>query len=99
MQLQQSHYQVRAVRCDYTADDEAVYEAQKRSTEPLSRVWDKLNRAKTIAINFNQDFDPDDVPIFEGMRETLVSDKVARALIRLLREKTEAKIYYTAISV
>lgn len=99
MQKQQPEYQVRAVQCDYNVEDAAVYEALKRSTEPLTRVWEKLARAKTIAINFNQDFQPDEVPYFEGMRETLVSDKVARALIRLLREKTQADIFYTAISV
>jgi hypothetical protein len=99
MEKQQSQYRVRAVRCDYNADDEAVYEALQRSTDPLTHVWDKLARAGTIAINFNQDYHPDRTPFFEGMRETLVSDKVARAIVRLLRERTQAEIFYTAISV
>ena len=93
------NYQVRAVHCDHRADDEAVYEALKRSTAPLTRAWEKLSAAKTIAIKFNQDFRPDQTPYFEGMRQQLVSDTVARALIRLLRENTNADLFFTDISV
>jgi uncharacterized protein (DUF362 family) len=99
MQKQPSQYQVRAVHCDYNADDETVYEALKRCTDPLTRVWDNLTRAKTITIKFNQDYALDRIPFYEGMRETLVSDKVARAVVRLLRERTTADIVYTDISV
>jgi uncharacterized protein (DUF362 family) len=87
------------VHCDYNADDETVYEALKRCTDPLTRVWDNLTRAKTITIKFNQDYALDRIPFYEGMRETLVSDKVARAVVRLLRERTTADIVYTDISV
>ncbi|TFG67998.1 MAG: DUF362 domain-containing protein, partial [Anaerolineales bacterium] len=91
-------YSVRAVHCDYRAEDEAVYEALKRATEPLTRVWDRLKRAKTIALKFNQDFPPDHLVLFEGMRQSLVSDKVARATLRLLREKTTAELFVADIS-
>ncbi|MGC9349673.1 MAG: DUF362 domain-containing protein [Anaerolineae bacterium] len=91
-------YQVRAVHCEHQADDETVYAALKRATAPLDRVWDKLKAAQTIGIKFNQDFHSDRVPRFKGQRQQLVSDKVARALIRLLREKTNAEIFYTDIT-
>jgi hypothetical protein len=48
-------YKVRAVECDYRASDEEVYQALKRATDPLDRAWDKLKKARTIAIKFNQD--------------------------------------------
>ena len=48
-------YTVRAVHCDHTADDEAVYQALRRATAPLDAAWARLGRAKTIAIKFNQD--------------------------------------------
>lgn len=86
-------YRVRAVSCDHRASDEEVYAALKRATDPLDRSWAKLNQAKTIAIKFNQDFAPHKVVMFEGQRQQLVSDSVARALLRLLREKTTAKLY------
>ncbi len=96
---QQQEYQVQAVHCDYRAEDEVVYEALKRATAPLAKAWDKLRAAKTIAIKFNQDYPPDRTPYFEGMRQQLVSDKVARAVVRLLQEETEADLFYTDISV
>ena len=99
MYTTKQEYQVRAVHCDYRAEDNATYAALKRATAPLTKAWDKLRAAKTIAIKFNQDFDPRRTPYFEGMRQQLVSDKVARAVIRLLRENTDAELFYTDISV
>jgi uncharacterized protein (DUF362 family) len=91
-------YQVRAAHCDYRAEDEAVYEALRRATMPLTRAWQQLKGARRIGIKFNQDFRNERVAYFEGQRQQLVSDKVARALIRLLREETEAELFYTDIT-
>ena len=93
-----SQYKVRALHCDYQADDETVYQVLRRATLPLSKAWDKLKTAQRIAIKFNQDFRSDKVPYYEGMREQLVSDKVARAVIRLLREETDAELTYVDIT-
>ena len=92
-------YAVRATHCDYREEDEAVYEALKKTTLPLGKAWDKLRSANTIAIKFNQDFDPKRTPYFKGMRQQLVSDKVIRAVFRLLREETNADLFCTDISV
>ena len=99
MGSKQFEYTVRALHCDHLADDEEVYETLKRATEPLTKAWDRLGAAKTIGIKFNQDFATAQVPIFEGMRQTLVSDKVAKAVIRLLREKTDADLFFTDTTV
>lgn len=88
-----SAYKVRAVHCDHRADDETVYQALKRATAPLEKSWAKLRAAKTIAIKFNQDWMLDRVIMFEGQRRQLVSDSVARAVLRLLREETSAELY------
>ena len=85
-------YAVRAVACDYRSDDEAVYEALCRATEPLTRSWEKLRRAKRIAVKFNMDWPVDEVVLYEGQRQQLVADSVARATLRLLRERTSAEI-------
>ncbi len=98
MDKQNSEYTVRATHCDHNATFEEVYETLKRTTEPLTRSWEKLSRAKRIAIKFNQDFLPDQVPCYEGRRLQLVSDVVANAVIRLLREKTDAELYFVDIS-
>ncbi|MGC9469593.1 MAG: DUF362 domain-containing protein [Anaerolineae bacterium] len=98
MTTPQPKYQVRAVHCDHRADDDAVYKALRRATMPLSQAWDKLKSAQRIAIKFNQDYRPDHVPYFEGQRQQLVGDRVARAVIRLLREETDAKLFYTDIT-
>jgi hypothetical protein len=92
-------YQVRAVQCDYRASDEEVYQALKRATDPLERAWDKLKKARTIAIKFNQDKMLRQLVKFdERHRQQLVSDCVARALLRLLRERTAAHLYCIDVS-
>ncbi|MCJ7548261.1 MAG: DUF362 domain-containing protein, partial [Anaerolineae bacterium] len=79
-------------------DDETVYQVLRRATLALPRAWNKLKAAQRIAIKFNQDFRSERVPYFEGMREQLVSDKVARAVVRLLREETDAELVYADIT-
>jgi len=85
-------YRVRAVHCDHLAQDEEVYQALRRATDPLDAAWDRLARAKRITIKFNQGWDPDRVVRFEGQHQELVSTRVARAVLRLLRERTTADI-------
>jgi hypothetical protein len=86
-------YKVRAVHCDHLADDETVYQALKKATAPLEKSWARLRAAKTIAIKFNQDWVLERVIMFEGQRRQLVSDSVARATLRLLRENTDAELF------
>ena len=92
MNEEQDRYRVRAVHCDHGADDEAVYCALRRATAPLDRAWARLRDARVIAIKFNQDWPLARVVTFEGQRQQLVSDKVARAVLRLLREETDADL-------
>ncbi|PJF47664.1 MAG: DUF362 domain-containing protein [Chloroflexi bacterium] len=89
---------VRAVHCDWRADDETVYQALKRATQPLTRAWDKLRNARRIAIKFNQDKEARHHITFHHHRVQLVSDCVARATLRLLRENTSAQLYCVDVS-
>jgi uncharacterized protein (DUF362 family) len=90
---------VRAVHCDYRASDEEVYQALKRATDPLDKAWEKLRNARRIAIKFNTDWPKDKVVMYEGHRQQLVSDSVVRATLRLLREYTNADLFYIDIGV
>ena len=92
-------YRVRAVQCDYRSSDEEVYQALKRATDPLDRTWEKLSKAKRIGIKFNQDWSPSRLVMHEGHRQQLVSDPVARATLRLLRERTDAEIFAIDVGV
>jgi uncharacterized protein (DUF362 family) len=85
-------HSVRAVHCDWRADDETVYQSLKRATEPLTRAWDRLANARRIAIKFNQDKDLPHLVLYQGHRQQLVDDSVVRATLRLLRERTTAEI-------
>ncbi len=89
---------VRAVHCDWQASDEEVYQALKRATDPLDKAWAKLKQAKRIAIKFNQDKMLKALVLYQGQRQQLVSDKVARAVLRLLRENTRAELYCVDVS-
>src|SRR5690606_7392808 len=84
--------------CDDRASDEEVYQALKRATDPLTEAWAKLKRAKRIGIKFNQDKPVDRWVFFEDQLQQLVSAKVARAVLRLLRERTDAEIIHTDVS-
>lgn len=92
-------YTVRAVHCDYRSSDEEVYRALKRATDPLTRSWERLSKARRIGIKFNQDWIVDKVVMHQGHRQQLVSDVVIRATLRLLRERTRAEIFAVDVGV
>ncbi len=85
-------HRVRAVQCDYRSGEEEIYQALKRATDPLTQSWRRLKAAKRIGIKFNQDW-LEQPPIFEGQFRELVSEKFARATLRLLRENTGAQLF------
>jgi hypothetical protein len=92
-------YHVQAVFCDYRSNDEEVYQALKRATLPLTGAWEKIRRARRISVKFNQDYVADRVKYYQGHRMQLVSDPVARAVLRLLRENTTAELISVDIGV
>lgn len=96
--MTQSPYTVRAVRCDYRATDEEIYQALKRATDPLTESWERLGKAKRIGIKFNQDKEPKNRVYHEGHLQQLVSEQVARAFLRLLRERTSAELIAPDVS-
>ncbi|MFZ6030223.1 MAG: DUF362 domain-containing protein [Chloroflexota bacterium] len=95
----QQPYRVRAVHCDYRAGNEEVYQALKRATDPLACAWERLSRARRIAIKFNHDWQPNRLVTYQGQRQQLVSDTVARAVLRLLKERTPAEIFAVDVGV
>ena len=86
-------FSVRAVRCHHQATDEEVYESLVRATTPLTRAWEKLEKAKRIALKFNMGHTK--VAHFEGRRRELVDEATCRAVLRLLRERTSAVLVAT----
>lgn len=85
-----TEYTVRAVHCDHLGSDEEVYEQLRRVTEPLTRAWERLGRARRIAVKLNML--ETRVEYQAGRRRELVDDAVARAAFRLLRERTDAEL-------
>ncbi len=88
-------YTVRASHCDHRASEEEIYEVLKRTTDPLERSWQKLEKARRIVLKFNMIKPPERVEYFAGRRRELVDDAVARAVLRLLRERTTAELIAT----
>lgn len=91
-------YRVRAVHCDHRASDEEVYQALKRATDPLEASWAKLQAAQRITIKFNQAWPPERLVYLDGNLQEIVDFKVARATLRLLRERTKADLVCVEIS-
>jgi uncharacterized protein (DUF362 family) len=89
---------VRAVQCDSRASEEEVYQALKRATDPLTEAWQRVRKAKRIGLKFNQDKQPHNRVYHEGQLQQLVSEKVARAFLRLLRERTNAELVCSDVS-
>ena len=94
----ETKHRVSAVKCEYNLSDKDVYKALSRAAGQLDVAWKKLRAAKTIIVKFNQDYPQDAIALFEGQRQDLVSDKVVRAVLRLLRENTEAELKCADIS-
>ncbi len=90
--MSDKQYKVRASHCDHRASDEEIYQVLKRTTEPLKRSWEKLAKARRIALKFNMIKPPQRIEYFAGRRRELVDDAVARAVLRLLRERTTAEL-------
>ncbi len=88
-------YTVRASHCDHRASEEEIYGVLKRTTDPLERSWKKLEKARRIVLKFNMIKPPDRIEYFAGRRRELVDDAVARAVLRLLRERTTAELVAT----
>ena len=47
-EMPQKDYTVRASYCNHRADDEEIYRTLKRTTEPLTRSWEKLEKARWV---------------------------------------------------
>ncbi|MBT5804768.1 MAG: DUF362 domain-containing protein [Gemmatimonadetes bacterium] len=93
-----SDYKVRAAHCDYRAEEDQIYEALKRATDPLTETWDRLAKAKRIGIKFNHDQLIKQWVRYEGQLQQLVSEKLARAFLRLMRERTDAELVSPDVS-
>ena len=91
-------YKVRATHCDYRAEEDKIYASLKRATDPLTATWERLARAKRIGIKFNHDQLTDNWIRYEGQLQQLVSEKVARAFLRLMRERTDAELVSPDVS-
>jgi hypothetical protein len=79
-------YTVRGAHCDHRASEEEIYQTLRRITDPLTRSWEKIERADKVVIKLNMMKLPDSLVYFEGRRRELVDDAVARSVFRLLRE-------------
>jgi hypothetical protein len=85
-------FSVRARRCDHRAPDEVVYQTLRDITAPLARSWKRLEAARVVLIKTNMVWPPDQVRRFAGRRQEHVDDAVFRGVLRLLRERTCARL-------
>ena len=93
--MAEKNYKVRAAHCNWRASEEEIYRTLRRITDPLHRSWEKLERADRIVIKFNMMKLRNRIIYYMGRRRELVDDMVARAVLRLLRERTRAEIIVT----
>ncbi|MCZ6633043.1 MAG: DUF362 domain-containing protein [bacterium] len=93
--MAEKQYRVRAAHCSYRASGEEIYQTLRRMTDPLTRSWERLEKADRIVIKFNMMKLHERLFIYFGRRRELVDDAVCRAVLRLLRERTTAELIAT----
>ncbi len=93
--MSDKQYKVRASYCDHRASEEEIYQVLTKTTSELDRSWEKLAKARRIVLKFNMIKSRERIEYFAGRRRELVDDAVARAVLRLLRERTSAELIAT----
>ena len=93
--MSEKEYKVRASFCDHRASEEEIYQVLTKTTSELDRSWEKLAKARQIVLKFNMIKPRERIEYFAGRRRELVDDAVARAVLRLLRERTSAELIAT----
>lgn len=93
--MSQRPYAVRASWCDHRATEDEIFDVLRRTTDPLTRSWERLEKARRVVLKLNMTKPQQRVAYFEGRRRELVDDAFARATLRLLRERTTAEIVAT----
>ena len=91
--VEEKAYKVRAIHCSHKASQEEIYERLKTITAPLTRSWEKIEKARKIGIKVNMQMRTDNIRRIGGRRQELVDDDVLRASLRLLRERSDAHIF------
>lgn len=86
-------YKVRSIHASHQSSLEEIYEKLIEITEPLSRSWEKIEKARRIGIKVNMQMRTDAIRRIGGRRQELVDDDVLRATLRLLRERSDAEIF------
>ena len=85
-------YAVRAAHCDHRASEEEILDTLRNITAPLARSWQRLESARTIVIKANLVWPQASIKRFEGRYQELVDVAVFRSVLRLLRERTRARL-------
>ena len=89
------NYKVRASYCNHRVSEEEIYQTLKRTTDPLTKSWQKIEKARQVVIKFNMMKLPERIEYFQGRRRELVDDAFCRATLRLIKEHTTAQLIAT----
>ena len=88
-------YKVRASYCNHRVSEEEIYQTLKRTTDPLTKSWQQIEKARQVVIKFNMMKLPERIEYFQGRRRELVDDAFCRATLRLIKEHTTAQLIAT----
>ena len=88
-------YKVRASYCNHRVSEEEIYQTLKRTTDPLTKSWQQIEKARQVVIKFNMMKLPERIEYFQGRRRELVDDSFCRATLRLIKEHTTAQLIAT----
>ncbi len=89
------NYKVRASYCNHRVSEEEIYQTLKRTTDPLTKSWQQIEKARQVVIKFNMMKLPERIEYFQGRRRELIDDAFCRATLRLIKEHTTAQLIAT----
>ena len=87
----QKDYTVRATHCSHQASPDEIYDRLVEINRALAPVVAKIEKARRIGIKINMQMRTNSIRRIGGRRQELVDDDVMRAVLRLLRERSDAK--------
>ena len=64
----EKQFKVRAAHCDYRATEEEIYQTLRRVTDPLTRAWEPIEKAKKVVMKLNMMKPAERIIYFEGRR-------------------------------
>jgi len=85
--MSDKEYRVRASHCDHRASEEEIYQVLRRTTDPLDRAWEKLEKAQRVVMKFNMIKPRERIEYFAGRKVTYQKFPFSMTPVYLIKDQ------------